>query len=369
MTTPEHDDRLAEMLRQSLTEESKRVEVDAAALQRIRERTTRSRARVRFPGWLPPSLAAAAAAAVVVVAVVATVELTGGGHAGAPVATQPSGSPRHSTGPTGGPTTGVRPSTPVQSTRGAATVPPPHQGVYTPGTPTVTMYYVGPPTGIASQPYQLYAEPHSIASTSMSPLAAIREFLTSTPIDPDYSRVWPAHLDVRGLLPGPDSVTLALTGSASLAPPKCVSCAQYGLAVQALARTAGLTPGMRLSFTLNGRKLDTVLGVPLPVKVRPYSAERANIQITSPVYGQSLRGPVTVRGNANVFEGNVTWKLLDANGRQLRKSFTTAAMGMWKRFSISLGSLAPGTYTIVAYEQSAQDGRVLHADSKQFTVR
>ncbi|HET7173884.1 MAG TPA: Gmad2 immunoglobulin-like domain-containing protein [Nocardioidaceae bacterium] len=369
MTTPEHDDPLAELLRRSLAEESKRVEVDGAALQRIRERTARSRARARIPGWLLPSLAAAAAAAVVVVAVVATVELTGGGHATTPVAAQPSAAPRHSTGPTGAPTTAVRPSTPVQSAGGTVIVPPPHPGVYTPGTPTVTMYYVGLPTGITSQPYQLYAEPHSITSASMSPLAAIREFLTSTPIDPDYSRVWPAHLDVRGLLPGADSVTLALTGSASLGPPKCVSCAQYGLAVQALARTAGLAPGMELSVTLNGRKLDSVLGVPLPVKVRPYSSERASIQITSPVYGQSLRGPVTVRGNANVFEGNVTWKLLDANGRQLRKSFTTAAMGMWKRFSIRLGSLAPGTYTIVAYEQSAKDGSVLHADSKQFTVR
>ena len=49
--------------------------------------------------------------------------------------------------------------------------------------------------------------------------------------------------------------------------------------------------------------------------------------------------------------------------------YTMAGSMEWKPFTINLGQLDPGTYTVRAFESSAENGRPTHIDDKTFTVR
>jgi hypothetical protein len=148
------------------------------------------------------------------------------------------------------------------------------------------------------------------------------------------------------------------------------------MAIQGLIRTAGVTQGTA-RFTHDGEPVAKLLGVPVSngVEVLPEQAgdfsqtTRAAIQVTSPVEGQILTNPVVVTGNANVFEGNVSWQLLDGQGREVDSGFETAAMLEWADFEVRLGTLDPGTYTFRALEYSMEDGSELNVDDKLFTVQ
>ncbi len=75
-------------------------------------------------------------------------------------------------------------------------------------------------------------------------------------------------------------------------------------AVQALLATAGVEGPV--DFTYNGADIDARARVATPVALQP-ELVRAMVSITSPVEGETVDSPVTVKGSANVFEGNLNW--------------------------------------------------------------
>ena len=140
------------------------------------------------------------------------------------------------------------------------------------------------------------------------------------------------------------------------------------MAVQALARTAGLTDGDAFTLTYNGEPADTVFGVSLPATVASDDEIRAFITIDSPVEGQALTSPVTAKVSGNVFEGNVNWQLLDESAKKIDEGFVTTSMGTWTQVDVDFGALDPGTYTLRCLEYSAEDGHPMNLDDKTFTV-
>ena len=85
-----------------------------------------------------------------------------------------------------------------------------HQGTYDPAADSseqFTMYYVGPRLGILRAraqptrrwPRSLYTEPHTVTDATDDVDRRGHEFLTSTPIDPDYSSGWPDDVDIQSL--------------------------------------------------------------------------------------------------------------------------------------------------------------------------
>ncbi|MEJ7689184.1 MAG: Gmad2 immunoglobulin-like domain-containing protein [Nocardioidaceae bacterium] len=141
------------------------------------------------------------------------------------------------------------------------------------------------------------------------------------------------------------------------------------LAVQALFRTAGLTPGGSGTLTYNGDPVSTILGVDLPVTGAPDVDVRALVSIDNIDEGQTVSSPVTVTVSGNTFEANVNWLLLDANGANLHNGYAmVGSYGEWAQADIELGALAAGTYTFKAFEQSAKDGSEINVDDKTFTV-
>jgi germination protein M len=81
------------------------------------------------------------------------------------------------------------------------------------------------------------------------------------------------------------------------------------------------------------------------------------IEVSKPVDGAQVTSPVTVAGTANVFEANVTVEVLDAKGKVVGKTFTTATCGTGCRgtysvpVSFKVDRAQPGT--IVVHDDDA----------------
>jgi germination protein M len=83
-----------------------------------------------------------------------------------------------------------------------------------------------------------------------------------------------------------------------------------------------------------------------PVGRSDYADLLPAIVVDKPAADDRITSPVTVSGTANVFEANVTVEILDADGKVVGKTFTTASCGTGCRGSYSV----PVTYK-VAKEQ------------------
>jgi germination protein M len=93
-------------------------------------------------------------------------------------------------------------------------------------------------------------------------------------------------------------------------------------------------------FELDGRPVDVFSGEGIvldhPVSRADYEQLMPVIVVESPTIGERVFSPVTVSGNANVFEANVTVVILDAAGNELARTFTTATCGTGCRGDFSV---------------------------------
>jgi germination protein M len=119
-------------------------------------------------------------------------------------------------------------------------------------------------------------------------------------------------------------------------------------------------------FSLDGEPIDVLGGegiiIDHPLTRRDYADLLPTILVTSPALGQEVGSPVLIAGSANVFEANVSVKILDENDEVVAQTFTTATCGTGCR----------GTYRIsVPYEvDRVQDGTiVVHDDAAAGTGR
>lgn len=88
------------------------------------------------------------------------------------------------------------------------------------------------------------------------------------------------------------------------------------------------------------------------------------ITVESPAPGAAVTSPVTVAGNANVFEATVSIRILDSDGEILVETFTTATCGTGCRGTftedVSFDVDAEQAGTVMVFESSAEDGRPIH---------
>jgi hypothetical protein len=84
-------------------------------------------------------------------------------------------------------------------------------------------------------------------------------------------------------------------------------------------------------LSLDGEPVEVLGGegiiIDHPLTRKDYADLLPAILVTRPLLEEKVANPVVVLGTANVFEANVTVEILDANGKEIASTFTTATCG------------------------------------------
>ena len=92
--------------------------------------------------------------------------------------------------------------------------------------------------------------------------------------------------------------------------------------------------------------------------------DKAPIVVDTPTTGEELTSPAVISGTANVFEANVSYKIVADTGDVVAKGFTTATCGSGCRgtFSVTVPFEVeePTPAKLTVFESSAEDGSPLH---------
>lgn len=190
------------------------------------------------------------------------------------------------------------------------------------------------------------------------------------PLDPEYVNLWGNGSSVNSVTIdqsiatvdfGKVSLNVGAEGEQRAIDQVVWTLTEYAPAIKAVG------------FTLNGETVESFAGHVDTTGTfkRAIDYEVLNpIQISSINEGAELSSPVTISGEACTFEANLLWEL-SQNGEVIQEGFTTASSGCPERgeWSITFADLAPGRYTITAFENSAEDGSLFAIDDKEFVVK
>lgn len=95
----------------------------------------------------------------------------------------------------------------------------------------------------------------------------------------------------------------------------------------------------------------------------PVTSSKGFITVSAPLANARVTSPVTISGDASVFEATLQWRIVDGGGKVLASGTTQASRGAPDRgtFSVSVSYPPPSADTIGAievYETSPKDGSV-----------
>ena len=145
------------------------------------------------------------------------------------------------------------------------------------------------------------------------------------------------------------------------------SASMLGRVAQVVATLTRFPTIERVAFRIDGKPVEAIGGegvvVDPPVGRRAIEEQTPQILIESPLPGDTVQSPIRLRGTANVFEATVSIDVRGADGKLLKRTFTTATSGTGTRGTFDTELDLPGhrgPVIVIAYEASAEDGRPLH---------
>ncbi len=325
---PGPDEPGADQLRSVLASSAAGVQPRDGSLGQILTRANR-----RNPwAWGAPLLAAAAA--LVLVVGIGVYASTRGTPTAQPGAHSPSASPSPSTS-TSGPAPSPSPSTSPTDTGPVVALP---------------VYYAGSYQGTT----RLYREFHRIRTTTPAQ-AAIAQVLGASPFDPDYRTLWPAGTTLVSYQRSGSTATLVLSTVPTTSQLTLQQMVYTVTAADPTVRTVVLSSQTGGSPTLRLTR-DTAFDTLAPV------------WLLQPAQSATVSSPVTLGGQAMVFEATVNWEVDAADGSKVASGSAMTPQAFVQGPWSTKVSLPPGQYVAKAYEISAKDGSITWTDSKPFTV-
>lgn len=129
-------------------------------------------------------------------------------------------------------------------------------------------------------------------------------------------------------------------------------------------------------FEIDGQPVDAIGGegvdVSNPQTRADYEDLLSPITVTSPEWGTTFFSGGTIAGIANVFEANVSWRILDENGDEIANGFTTATCGTgcWGDFTTEAEFTIDHSQegTVEVFESSAENGEPINVVSIPVTL-
>jgi Immunoglobulin-like domain of bacterial spore germination/Sporulation and spore germination len=225
----------------------------------------------------------------------------------------------------------------------------------------VPVYYVQA-NGAGKYPLRIYPEQHRVTSTGEIGFDAVSALFTTPPTDPDYSSLW-ASGSVEAVTKLPGLITVDLSADAAVIGGRE---SDVDVAMQQIVYTVQQALHSRdpVRILISGSPPS---GTAEPLQADPAHAIEGAIVINSPVQDATVQSPVTVEGDASVFEGTVSWQVLES-GQVVKQGYTTASAGQVLSPYLFEVDLDPGSYTLRVYEASAENGSPMFVETKQFTV-
>lgn len=272
-----------------------------------------------------------------------------GGESGSP-------DPSPSSSTSGLPSTSSAPSSTTTSTS-----TPPEQRKVT----RAVYYYVDTRTG-----FRLVRELREVPADGAAQAAV--EAMIAGANDPDYATSWNPDTQVLSVRRAGNAIKVDLSADARTAN---AGSEVAGLMVQQLVYTASSALGPRLPVQLliEGRPAGELWGVlswtgperrAAPVDVRNL------VQIDTPADGATVSSPVTVRGDAAVFEATLPWRVLDSDGKVVKEGTAMTTEGQrFAPYSFRV-RLPAGDYVIEVREDdpSGGEGGPVMTDTRSITV-
>jgi len=371
MTEPR--DPFDDLVRRALNREADKVQPSDDGLYEIRRRLAEESRPVpaaRKP-WL---LTAGAAALGTAAAVGAFAMLTndqpdpGTGVSGQESAsTPPEGTRQPTTAPTSPAQTSPAQTSPAPTSPAPTSATDDPTVTTKPTTKAVPVYWLGTVVGRPDLGPRLY---RTFTTVTGSPaLEALKVLASGQSGDPDYTSAW------RGAQPtAVGHKDRIITVDLAQLPSESLGSEASETAVQSLIYTVqgalGSTDPVRI--TLNGGPAGDLFGhvdTSAPIRRGAPQDVQAQVWITDPANGATVRSPVTVSGIAAVYEATVNWRVTSASGGVVQEGFTMTSEALkFKPYAFSI-DLTPGQYVIEAFESSPEDGRPTFTDSKEITVR
>ncbi|MFN2520993.1 MAG: Gmad2 immunoglobulin-like domain-containing protein [Candidatus Limnocylindria bacterium] len=107
----------------------------------------------------------------------------------------------------------------------------------------------------------------------------------------------------------------------------------------------------------------TATPAPTAAPATPLVSARGSITVSRPLAGARVASPVTVTGDASVFEAALQWRVVDAAGAVLGQGNAMASQGAPGRgtFTIAAAFTAPAADTVGAievFDRSPRDGSI-----------
>jgi germination protein M len=210
----------------------------------------------------------------------------------------------------------------------------------------------------------LVREVHQVEKTSEVAQAALNELIKGEPLTPDAFRVLPEDTRILGINIDNGLATVDFSSEVLRAN---VGSSGEGLGIASIVNTLTEFPTIQeVSFMVDGQVENAMdWWGHVGLYEQPFQRDLSNvfepaIWVTSPVKDQVITSPVTIRGNARVFEATVSFRLKDAAGNVLAEGFTTAAEGAPGRGDFE-GELAfkpegSGQGQLEVFEVSMKDG-------------
>lgn len=353
--TDDHDPRLRWLMSDAVSDVEPRD-----ALPQIRSRTKEDPMSSSSPRPWTYAFTGALLAAAVIVAVFLIGGLPGGSDDPTPVADD---------SPTAEPTKDKPTREPSQATESATPTKSPED----PGTEEVTaVYYVGDTRGGP----RLFREFQS--ATGIDAYARALALLQSSPVDPDYFRLWPDGSLTEATYDG-DVIRVSIRDASLRAIPTDVDEARAQAAVESVIYTLQGAAQKRapVQFMLDGNPVDQVYGVPTaePLANGPLLETLNQMSVISPEQGATVGDSLEISGVASSFEANVLWQIIRA-GKVVDDGFVTAEGWMEEKLfpwsdTVEVSKLAPGVYTFVASTDDPSggaEGNGAATDTKNFTI-
>lgn len=210
----------------------------------------------------------------------------------------------------------------------------------------------------------LVREVHEVGKNVGVAQAALSELISGNPLTSGAFKVLPADTEILGIIIENGLATVDFSAEVLQAN---VGSSGEALGIASIVNTLTEFPTIEeVQFTVDGSAENAMewwghVGLyDQPFKRNLGSVYEPAIWVNNPIADQTVTSPITIRGNARVFEATVSFRLKDANGNVMAEGFTTAENGAPGRGDfeaiLNFSPSSPGKGQLEVFEVSMEDG-------------